>query len=80
MKILERKIQILDKRRLGSDFCDFCDKEFRLGSEKDKREKDIYIRDKHTFKCNVCDIQLKNKEDLDTHLLTCEMYICSLCN
>ena len=62
------------------DFCEYCDEEFKLGSEKDRKEKDTHIRDNNTFECNVCEIQLENKEDLDVHLLTCEMYICSLCN
>jgi hypothetical protein len=34
----------------------------------------IHIRDNHTFECNMWEIQLENKEDLDVHLLTCEMY------
>jgi hypothetical protein len=68
------------KRRIGSDFCEFCDAEFKFGSEKDRKEKETHIRDNPTFVCNVCEIQLENKEDLDVHLLTCEMYICSLCS
>ena len=59
---MEKRIYFLEKRRLGSDF---CDKEFISGSETDRREKYTHIRDNHTFKCNVCDIQLKNKEGLD---------------
>ena len=74
------RLYILEKRRLGSDFCDYCDEEFKLGSEKDRKEKDIHIRDNHTFECNVCELRLKNREDLKLHLLTCEMYICFLCN
>ena len=46
---LERRIYVLEKRRLGSEFCDFCDEEFNLGSEKDRTEKNIHIRDYHTF-------------------------------
>ena len=70
----------LRREDLGQTFIDFCDEEFNLGSEKDRKEKDIHIRDNHTFKCNVCDMKLNNKEDLDVHLYTCEIYICSLCN
>ena len=77
---MERRLYILEKRRLGSDFCEHCDEEFNLGSEKDRKEKEIHIRDNHTFECNVCELRLENREDLKVHLLTCEMYICSLCN
>ena len=77
---LEKKIYILEKRRLGSDFCEFCDFEFKLGSEKDRKEKQIHIREIHTFECTVCEIKHKNKEELDVHLLTCEIYVCSLCS
>ena len=77
---MDRRIYVLEKRRLGTDFCDYCDFEFKLGSEKERKEKDIHIRNNHTFQCNVCEIKLGNKEELDIHFLTCEMYICSLCN
>jgi hypothetical protein len=36
---MERRIFVQEKRRLGSDFCDFCDLELNLGSEKDRKEK-----------------------------------------
>ena len=39
VKTLETKIDILDKRRLGSDFCEYCDKEFKSGCEKDRKKK-----------------------------------------
>ena len=42
IKTTERRLYILEKRRLGSDFCDYCDEEFKLGSEKDRKEK-IFI-------------------------------------
>ena len=70
MKAMERRLYIMEKRRLGSDFCEFCDEEFKLGSEKDRKEKESHIRDNHTFVCNVCEIRLENKEDLNVHLLT----------
>ena len=53
---MERRIYVLEKRRLGSDF---CDEEFNLGSEKDRKAKDIHIRDNHTFECNVIEMKLK---------------------
>ena len=59
---MDRKIYILEKRRLGSDFCDFCDKEFKLGCEKDRKEKQTHIREMHTFECNVCELGQNNKE------------------
>ena len=34
----------------------------------------------HAFECNVCELKHKNKEELDIHLITCEMYVCSLRN
>ena len=37
IEAIERKVDILEKRRLGSDF---CDKEIKLGSEKDRKEKE----------------------------------------
>ena len=77
---MARKIYILEKRRLGSDFCDFCDREFKQGCEKDRQEKATHIREMHTLECNVCELRHKNKEELDIHILTCEMYICSLCS
>ena len=80
IEAIERKVYILEKRRLGSDFCDFCDKEFKLGCEKDRKEKEIHVREAHTFECNICEIRHNNKEELDIHLLTCEIYVCSLCS
>jgi hypothetical protein len=79
IKSLERKIHISDKRRLGSDFCDFCDLEFKSGCEKDRKETAAHIRHTHTFECNIFDLKLNNKEELEIHLQTCEMYTCSLC-
>ena len=38
---------------------------------KKTREKDCHIRETHTFECKVCDFNNRNKEELDTHLLTC---------
>ena len=58
----------------------YCSKEFMLGSEKDRKDKETHIRETHTFECKVCDLRHKNKEELDMHLLTCEIYLCSLCN
>ena len=69
----------MEKRRLDSDFCDYCEYEFKAGCEKDRREKDIHVRNTHTFECNICDCRLNNKEELDIHHQTCEMYQCSLC-
>ena len=80
IKSMEMKIYILEKRRLGSDFCEYCSKEFKLGCEKDRQEKEAHIRETHTFECKVCELKHNNKEELDIHLLTCEIYLCSLCN
>ena len=79
-KLLEKRIYILERRRLGYDFCDYCEIEFILGSEKDRKEKETHIRNNHTFECSVCDFKLQNKEELVIHLSTCEIYVCSLCS
>ena len=79
IETMERQIYILDKRRLGSDFCDHCYLEFKAGSEKDRKEKDAHIRETHTSECSIYDFKLKNKEELGIHLQTCKMYMCSLC-
>ena len=47
---------------------------------------DIYVdivwsqQDNHTFECNVCEIRLGNHEELNMHLLTCEIYKCFICD
>ena len=74
------KFTFLRKEDWDPIFVTFCDQEFMLGSEKDRKEKQIHIREMHTFECNVCKIKHKNKEELDIHLLTCEIYVCSLCS
>ena len=40
----------------------------------------MHIRGTHTFECTVCKLKHKSKEELDIHLLTCEIYVCSLCS
>ena len=77
---MEKRIYKLEKIRLGSDFCDFCDLEFMSGSEKDRKEKELHIRQTHTFECAVCHLKNTNKEELETHIRTCEIYVCSLCS
>ena len=49
------------------------------GSEKDRKGKDLHVRETHAFECIVRDYKLKNKEELGIHLLTCEIYTCSMC-
>ena len=39
IKIMEIRLDILEKRRLGSDFCDFFEMEFKSGSEKNRKER-----------------------------------------
>ena len=46
---------------------------------KDRKGKDSHFRETHTCECIVCDYKLKNKEELGIHLLTCEIYTCSMC-
>ena len=66
MKILERKVYILEKKNLGNVFCEFCEEEFE-----EKRQLEL-----HTFKCEVCKNKLSSKEELDVHLTKCEVYEC----
>ena len=77
---MKRRIYVLEQRRLGSNFCDVCELQFLTGSEKDRKEKDAHVRATHTFECNVCDLRLVNKEELEIYLQTCEIYSCSLCS
>ena len=58
---VERSVYVLEKRRLGSDFCGHCELEFKAGCEKDRKEKDVPIRNSHTFESTICDFRLKNK-------------------
>ena len=32
------------------------------------------------FECKVCEYKNYNKEELDIHILNCEIYVCSLCS
>jgi hypothetical protein len=80
MNKMERRIYILEKRRLGSDFYEFCEKEFMSGSEKDRKEKENHIRETHTFECTVPDLKHTDKQEHDMHIRTCEIYVCSLCS
>ena len=54
---MERRINVLEKRRLGSAFCDFCEMELKAGSENDRQEKDAHVRATTTFECNICDLE-----------------------
>ena len=79
IKTLDKRIYVLERRRLGSDFCDFCEMEYKMGCEKDRKEKDAHIRANHTFECSICAFKLQTKEEFVIHQSTCEMYVCSLC-
>ena len=74
---MERRIYVLEKRKLWSDF---CDKLMNLGFEKYRKEKDTHNGNNHTFECYVCEMKLKKKEHLDVLLHTCKIYVCSLCS
>ena len=39
LNTIERRIYILEKRRLGSDFCVLCEIEFKAGTEKRQKGK-----------------------------------------
>ena len=59
---------------------EYCEMERKACSEKDRKEKESHIRETHTFKCTVCNLKHQNKEELYIHILTCEMYVCTLCS
>ena len=46
---VERKMYVLEKRRLGSDFCYYCELEYKAGCEKERRKEDAHIRHTHSF-------------------------------
>jgi hypothetical protein len=71
---MEKKVYVLEKTNLGVEFCENCDSECTTSGEKQ-----IHIRNNHTFECDICELKLKNKEDLEIHFLTCEIYICVAC-
>ena len=50
------------------------------GSEKERKEKEIHIRQTNTFECAVCFLKHTDNEELDTHIRTCLIYVCSLCS
>ena len=39
---------------------------------------DVHSGKEHSnnFECGICDLKLRNKEDLEVHLFTCEIYVC----
>ena len=45
---------MIKKTRLGKDFCEYCNKEFKSGCEKDRNEKETNLRDTDTFEYNMC--------------------------
>ena len=40
----------------------YVDEEFKLGCEKDRKERKNLIRKMHTFKCNLCEFKHESKE------------------
>ena len=41
---VERSVYVFEKRGVGSDFCDYCELEFKAGCEKDRKEKDAHLQ------------------------------------
>ena len=56
--------------------CENCDFLFH-----DMLSLDLHVGRKHSgkFECAICDYEGKNKEDLNTHLHTCETFTCDYC-
>ena len=73
------RIYVLETR-LVTDFCEYCDIKFKMVCEKDKKDKNVHIRNTQTFECSVYDFKLQNNEELVIYLSTGEMYVCSLCS
>ena len=71
---VERRVYILEKTKLGNDFCDFCGDEFEK-----KSVMNAHIRFIHTFECEICDIRFKTLTELETHMHTCEKFDCERC-
>ena len=59
VKVVERKVYVIEKTNAGNDFCEYCDEEFD-----DMKEMRIHERDKHTFECNLCELRLVYCENL----------------
>ena len=57
VKIVERKVYVLEKKNLGNVFCEYCAEEFD-----ERRKLEVHEIHTHTFKCEVCKNQLESKE------------------
>ena len=57
--------------------CDLCD---FIGGEEIEMEVHVARTHGENYECGLCDFVTQDLETLDTHLKTCEMYICEICN
>ena len=57
VKVVERKVYVIEKTNAGNDFCEYCDEEFD-----DMKEMRIHERDKHTLECNLYELRLVDFE------------------
>ena len=57
--------------------CDLC--EF-IGGEEIEMEVHVARTHGENYECGLCDFVTQDLETLDTHLKTCETYICEICN
>ena len=71
---VERRAYVLEKTKMGNEFCDFCGEEFES-----KRNLNDHNRFTHTFNCEICGISCKTLCDLETHMHTCEKFDCDRC-
>ena len=46
---LERRVYVIEKTKLGNEFCQFCEEEF-----KSNEELNIHTRFTQTFDCEIC--------------------------
>ena len=75
VKVIERKVCVLEKKNIGYIFCEYCEEEFE-----ERRKLELHVMNTHTFKCEVCKNKLSSKEELDFHLTAFEVYDCYVCD
>ena len=71
---LEKRVYVIEKTKLGNEFCQFCEEEF-----KSNEELNIHTRFTHIFDCEICGSKFETLPDLETHMHTCERFDCERC-
>ena len=60
---VERRAFVLEKTKLGNEFCEFCEEEFESNSNLK-----IHTRFTYTFDCEICGISFETLTDLEIHM------------